>query len=107
MFGGGVVVAGALAPAGHTGQRALAAGRAPGWIATVLVLALVFLASNLALQFGAARLPANVTAVVMLTEVVFAAGSAHLLGGGAFRRRCGRAARSSSARRCSRRAPGR
>ena len=39
-----------------------------------------FLAGNLALQYGAARLPANVTAVVMLTEVLFAAGSARAAG---------------------------
>jgi drug/metabolite transporter (DMT)-like permease len=37
---------------------------------------------NLALQFGASRLPANVTSVVMLTEVLFASLSAWLLGGG-------------------------
>jgi drug/metabolite transporter (DMT)-like permease len=47
-----------------------------------LGLAAVFLVSNLALQYGTARLPANVTSVVMLTEVLFAAGSALLLGGG-------------------------
>jgi drug/metabolite transporter (DMT)-like permease len=41
-----------------------------------------FLASNLALQYGAARLPANVTAVVMITEVLFASISAVLLGAG-------------------------
>ena len=37
--------------------------------------------ANLALQFGAARLPARVTAVVMLSEVVFAAVSAAWLAG--------------------------
>jgi drug/metabolite transporter (DMT)-like permease len=37
---------------------------------------------NLALQYGATRLPANATAVIMLTEVVFASGSALLLGAG-------------------------
>ena len=83
MFAGGVIVAGALASAlalhGSTGWPP---PPATAWVAGVLALALVFLASNLALQFGAARLPANVTAVVMLTEVVFAAGSALLLDGG-------------------------
>jgi drug/metabolite transporter (DMT)-like permease len=43
---------------------------------------LVFLVSNLALQFGAARLPAHVTAVVMLSEVLFASVSAVLWGDG-------------------------
>jgi drug/metabolite transporter (DMT)-like permease len=45
-----------------------------------LVLAAAFLAANLALQAGAARLRANVTAVVMLSEIVFASVSAALLG---------------------------
>ncbi|MBX3638780.1 MAG: EamA family transporter, partial [Rubrivivax sp.] len=39
-------------------------------------------AGNLALQYGAARLPANVTAVVMVSEVLFASVSAVLLGAG-------------------------
>lgn len=85
MFGGGAIIAGTLAGAlALQGSVALPPAPATPWVAGVLALALLFLASNLALQFGAARLPANVTAVVMLTEVVFAAGSAHLLGGGAF-----------------------
>jgi drug/metabolite transporter (DMT)-like permease len=42
----------------------------------------VFLVSNLALQYGASRLPANVTSVVMLCEVVFATLSAIALGAG-------------------------
>jgi len=41
----------------------------------------LFLFGNLALQYGAARLPANRTAVVMLTEVLFAAASAVAFGG--------------------------
>ena len=45
-------------------------------------MGLAFLAGNLALQYGAARLPANVTAVVMITEVLFASLSAVLLGAG-------------------------
>jgi drug/metabolite transporter (DMT)-like permease len=46
------------------------------------VLSVFFLLSNMALQYGAARLPANVSSVVMLTEVLFASASALLLGGG-------------------------
>jgi drug/metabolite transporter (DMT)-like permease len=53
---------------------------APGWIAGMLALALAFLGGNLALQYGAARLSANVTAVVMVSEVLFASGSAVALG---------------------------
>ncbi len=53
-----------------------------GWIAGAVALAAAFLASNLALQYGAARLPANATAVIMLIEVLFASVSAVLLGAG-------------------------
>jgi drug/metabolite transporter (DMT)-like permease len=45
-------------------------------------LALCFLGSNLSFQYGASRLPANVTAVVMLTEVIWATGSSTWLGAG-------------------------
>jgi drug/metabolite transporter (DMT)-like permease len=65
------------------------AGRMPplpvpswGWIVGALALGALFLASNLALQYGAARLPANTTAVIMLSEVLFASVSALLLGAG-------------------------
>jgi len=55
---------------------------APAWIVGALLLAACFLAANLALQYGATRLPANATAVIMLTEVLFASGSALALGAG-------------------------
>jgi drug/metabolite transporter (DMT)-like permease len=56
---------------------------APGlWMAGTLLLAVVFLYGNLALQYGASRLPAGVTAVVMVSEVLFASVSAMLLGAG-------------------------
>jgi drug/metabolite transporter (DMT)-like permease len=50
------------------------------WWPYVLGLGLTFLASNLALQYGAARLSAHTTALVMLSEVVFAALSSVALG---------------------------
>lgn len=83
MFGGGVFVAGALAVAlGAVGS--VPAPPAPGlaWIAGCAALSLAFLAGNLALQYGAARLPANTTAVIMVSEVLFASASAVLLGAG-------------------------
>ena len=83
MFIGGVVVAGSLAAAlALRGAVAWIPAAAAGWLLWTLGLSLLFLLANLALQFGAARLPANVTAVVLLTEIVFAAGSALALGGG-------------------------
>ena len=82
MFSGGVLVAGVLAGALATGGGVpLPPAPEPLWLLGALALALLFLVGNLALQFGAARLPANVTSVVMLTEVVFAAVSAVALGG--------------------------
>ncbi len=83
MFLGGAVVAGGLAAAlSAAGAVPLPPAPAPGWVLGALALAAVFLAGNLALQYGAARLPANVTAVIMITEVLFAAGSAVWLGAG-------------------------
>lgn len=55
---------------------------APGWLLAALGLAGWFLLSNLALQHGAARLPANTTAVIMVSEVFFATTSAVVLGAG-------------------------
>ncbi len=83
MFGGGALVAAVLALVlAGPGGVPLPPPAAPGWIAGALALGALFLAGNLALQFGASRLPANVTAVVMISEVLFAAGSAVLLGAG-------------------------
>ena len=42
------------------------------WWPYALGLALCMLGSNLSLQYGAARLPAHTTALVMLSEIVFA-----------------------------------
>jgi len=82
MFAGGCGVAAALALVlAATGALALPPAPAIGWLAGVLLLAALFGVGNLCLQYGAARLPANVTAVVLLTEVVFAAVSAMLIGG--------------------------
>ena len=83
MFLGGALVAGALAAALSL-QGAVPGLPAPalGWLAGAVLMGAAFLAGNLALQYGAARLPAHVTAVVMVTEVLFAAGSAVLLGAG-------------------------
>lgn len=83
MFLGGVLVSAVLA--GVLVRQGLASWPhllAPGWGLAALAMGAVFLISNLALQFGAARLPANVTSVIMLVEVPVAAGSALLLGGG-------------------------
>ena len=83
MFGGGTVMAGLAALAGM-GLGHVTGLPAPGldWVGLVLLLSLAFLASNLALQYGAARLQASATSLIMLSEVVFASVSAVLLGAG-------------------------
>jgi len=83
MFLGGAVVAATLALALGT-QGLVSAPPAPArpWLLGALALGLLFLLSNLTLQYGAARLSANVTAVVMVTEVLFASVSAVWLGAG-------------------------
>ncbi|MFN7862659.1 MAG: EamA family transporter [Curvibacter sp.] len=73
---------GACSPAGQSGPRARGRCIAPawGWVVLVLLTGVGFLLANLGLQYGAARLPAATTALVMLTEVVFASVSSVLLG---------------------------
>lgn len=83
MFLGGALVATLLAGAlALHGSLALPPAPQPAWLAGAAGLTLAFLVGNLALQYGAARLPANVTAVVMVSEVLFASVSAVLLGAG-------------------------
>ena len=81
MFGGGTLLAGGVALGGMA-QGSVGGLPAPGldWLLLVALLAGGFLAANLALQFGAARLPAHTTALVMLSEVVFASLSSVALG---------------------------
>jgi drug/metabolite transporter (DMT)-like permease len=95
MFLGGAVVAGAVAGALSGGDAAgvHAPANVASWALPAFVLALAFMGSNLCLQYGAARLTATTTAVIMPMEVLFAAltavwwGGAHLslgvLAGGA------------------------
>lgn len=54
---------------------------AANWLFGIAALATALVAGNIGLQFGAARLPAEVTAVVLLGEVLVAAVSAVLIGG--------------------------
>ncbi|WP_338439807.1 DMT family transporter [uncultured Aquabacterium sp.] len=86
MFLGGVGLP-ALA-----GLALSAQGLIPGWPAfdwSWLLLAgamgVVFFAANLAMQYGASQIPVHLTSVVMLTEIVFASGSAVWFGGESLR----------------------
>ena len=88
MFVGGAAVAALLGAAlgahGDIAWPLIAGGEPRSWWVPVLVLTLsaLFLCSNVALQFGAVRLPVHVSSVLMLSEVLFAAVSAVLLGAG-------------------------
>ncbi len=84
MFTGGALCAGILA----TVLMSIGFIKAPSWehwnqwIVGALAMTVAFLIGNFALQLGAGNLPANVTAVVMLCEIIFASVSAVLLGAG-------------------------
>ena len=84
MFGGGAAMAGAAGLFGVTQQIVTVPQLSLAVWPIVLGLGLAFCLSNAALQYGAARLPATTTALVMLTEILFASGSAALLGAAEF-----------------------
>ncbi|MEY3460613.1 MAG: hypothetical protein RLZZ03_266 [Pseudomonadota bacterium] len=72
MFGGGAIMASAAAWAGMSAQIVPAPAFALAGVPAALGLCLAFLLGNMALQYGAARLAASTTALVMLTEILFA-----------------------------------
>ena len=83
MFLGGTLVAGLSALV--LSSQGLVPAPPPlalPWMTGALAMGALFLGGNMALQFGAARLPSSVTAVVMITEVLFASVSTVLLGAG-------------------------
>lgn len=84
MFGGGAVLASAAGLLGLAGGIVSAPLWDSAWLPVALGLSLAFLVSNMGLQYGAARLAASTTAIVMLTEILFASGSAALLGAAEF-----------------------
>ena len=79
MFGGGMcITAAAAAACVPSGLVNLPVDIS--WWPYALGLALCLLFSNLSLQYGAARLPANTTALIMLSEIVFASFSSVFMG---------------------------
>ena len=83
MFGGGTLMATAAALLGmQVGLVGMPPEPGAGWLYLALGLSVAFLAGNLALQYGASRLRATTTSVIMLSEVVFASVSSVLLGAG-------------------------
>jgi drug/metabolite transporter (DMT)-like permease len=90
MFMGGFVCSAALAvvlasSSLITWPSAMAAGNFPNAAIEVGIWALLFLAANYGVQYGAARLPANVTALIMLSEIFIAGVSSSLLGASSLR----------------------
>lgn len=84
MFGGGALMSAAVATLGMAqGFVPLPQLQAPGWPLLVL-LGVAFLIGNVGLQYGATRLPAQATALIMLSEVVFASVSSVALGAAQF-----------------------
>jgi drug/metabolite transporter (DMT)-like permease len=84
MFAGGATLATVSGLVGMTAGLVppLPAPQAE-WTAVGLALSLGFLASNMALQYGAARLDAHASALIMLSEIVFASVSSVALGAAA------------------------
>lgn len=84
MFTGGAVLASlsGLAGAALGIVPAIPAPHA-GWVMVGIALSLGFLASNVALQYGAAHLNAHASALIMLSEIVFASVSSVALGAAA------------------------
>jgi drug/metabolite transporter (DMT)-like permease len=81
MFAGGALLALAAGALGATlGFVPLPAAPQTAWVGVGLALALGFLASNVALQYGASRIDAHAAALIMLSEVVFASLSSVALG---------------------------
>ncbi|CAN5539679.1 DMT family transporter [soil metagenome] len=84
MFGGSGLMATAAALACMSWQVVPGPTLQAAGIPVLIGLSLAFMASNAALQYGAARLAAGTTAIVMLTEILFASGSSAALGAAEF-----------------------
>jgi len=81
MFAGGTAIALVAALVGmRLGLVQAPPALASDWMLLALYTSLAFLVANMGLQYGAARLPAGATALILLTEVVFASVSSVLLG---------------------------
>ena len=76
MFAGGALLASGVAVLGLSFQMLPAPSLPLAGVAVFVGLSLVFVISNAALQYGAARLPLSTTSLVMLTEILFASVSA-------------------------------
>ncbi|MGV8805601.1 MAG: DMT family transporter [Polaromonas sp.] len=84
MFGGSGLLATSAALVGMSLHIVPAPALQLAGLPLLAGLTLAFIASNAALQYGAARLAAGTTAIVMLTEILFASISSAALGAAQF-----------------------
>ena len=84
MFGGGALLATLAALVGMSQKIVPGPALQSAGLLVLLGLSLAFMVSNAALQYGASRLAAGATALVMLTEILFASASAALLDAATF-----------------------
>ena len=84
MFGGSGLMATGAALAGMSLQGVPGPALQGAGLPVLIGLSLAFVASNAALQYGAAKLAAGTTAIVMLTEILFASASSAALGAAQF-----------------------
>ena len=84
MFGGSGLMAAGAALAGMSLQGMPGPALQAAGLPVLIGLSLAFVASNAALQYGAAKLAAGTTAIVMLTEILFASASSAALGAAQF-----------------------
>ena len=82
MFAGGTLMSLSAATLGLGWGLVTPPPALGSWVGLALLVCMVFLAGNLALQYGAPRLSAGVTSIILLSEVVFARVSAVILGAG-------------------------
>lgn len=81
MLGGGAVLSALLGVAlAAVGLIAWPAAIGTPSVPTLALWSVLFMISNICLQYGVARLPVSITAVVMLVEIIVAAVSAWYLG---------------------------
>jgi drug/metabolite transporter (DMT)-like permease len=81
MFAGGAAMAGCAAILGGLlGQVPALPAPQMAWAGVGIALGIGFLAANVGLQYGASRMHAHATALIMLSEIVFASLSSIALG---------------------------
>jgi drug/metabolite transporter (DMT)-like permease len=84
MFGGSGLMAAGAALAGMSLQGVPGPMLQAAGLPVLIGLSLAFVASNAALQYGAAKLAVGTTAIVMLTEILFASASSAVMGAAEF-----------------------